>query len=283
MYYLIVLSAVTMFAFQILFSERYENKNGNSFAAVLKFIITAHSTGFVIMFAMNKFRLELTPFSLTVAACAAINIFLFNICSIKSFSKINISLYSVICTLGGMVLPFLAGIFFYDEEITAGKILCIILIIPALILTVNKDNSKGGLIYYIGVFITNGMSGVYSKFYQSGNYEKASEAGYSLQIAAIAVIICAIMLIFVKDKKPKMTAVPALFASGFGVLNSIGNFLLLIGLTQLPASAQYPFVTGGIMIISTIICCFTKNKPGKRDFISVALSLIAILALVFIK
>ncbi len=283
MYYLIVLSAVTLFSFQFFFNERYEKKNGNSIASVLKFIIIAQSTGFVIMLAMNKFRLELTPFSLAVAACAAFNIFLFNICSIKSFSKINLSLYSVICMLGGMVLPFLTGIIFYNEEITLGKILCMILIVPALLITINKDNSKGGLIYYIGVFITNGMSGTYSKFYQSADYEKASEAGYSLQIAAIAVIFCVITLIFLKDKGPKMSVAPTVYASGFGILNCVGNFLLLIGLTQLPASAQYPFVTGGVMIISTIICFFTQNKPSKREIISVILSFVAILALVFIK
>lgn len=272
-----------MFSFEFFFSERYEKKNGNSFSAVLKFIIIAQTTGFVIMFAMNKFRLELTAFSLAVAFCAALNIFLFNICSIKSFSKINLSLYSVICMLGGMVLPFLMGIIFYNEQITLGKILCMLLIIPALLITINKDNTKGGLIYYVGVFITNGMSGVYSKFYQSADFEKASEAGYSLQIAAIATIICLIMLAFVKDKKPKMTAVPTLYASGFGILNCAGNFLLLIGLTKLPASAQYPFVTGGVMIISTIICFFTKTKPSRREIISVILSFLGILALVFIQ
>ena len=69
---------------------------------------------------------------------------------------------------------------------------------------------------------------------------------------------------------------------GYGILNKIGNFLLLIALAHLPASVQYPMVTGGVMICSTVICFFTRQKPGKREIASLALSFIGILALVLL-
>ena len=67
-----------------------------------------------------------------------------------------------------------------------------------------------------------------------------------------------------------------------GILGRVGNFLLLIALSHLPASAQYPFVTGGVMIVSTVICFFTKEKPTRRELLSVAVSFAGILALVLL-
>ena len=50
----------------------------------------------------------------------------------------------------------------------------------------------------------------------------------------------------------------------------------------LPASVQYPFVTGGTMIVSTVISFLLGQKPSKREIFAIALSFLGILALVFI-
>ena len=57
-----------------------------------------------------------------------------------------------------------------------------------------------------------------------------------------------------------------------GVLNRVANFLLVIALAHVDTSVQYPMVTGGVMIVSTLVCCFGKNKPKKKEIISVVLS-----------
>ena len=69
---------------------------------------------------------------------------------------------------------------------------------------------------------------------------------------------------------------------GNGILGCIANLLLLISLAHLPASAQYPFVTGGVMIMSTALCFFTSRKPRARELVSVALAFAGMLALVLI-
>lgn len=277
--YFIVGIAVVMFAFVFFFNSLYEKNSGGSLRAIITFSLGSYTTGFLILLAINKFKLEATPFSLAVAAVAATNLLLFNFCSIKSFGKINLSLYSVFSMLGGMALPFIAGILFFGEKLTVGKIICFITIAAALALTIEKGKTKGGLIYYAGIFVFNGMSGVISKFYQSAKFPKTTEAAYSVQIAAIVVIVCIILLLFNKDEKLNINVKSIISIIGNGTLGNVGNFLLLLGLTQIPASAQYPFVTGGVMIVSTIICYFTPNKPKKRELGAVALSFIGILAL----
>jgi len=62
----------------------------------------------------------------------------------------------------------------------------------------------------------------------------------------------------------------------------VANYLLLLSLAQLPASVQYPMVTGGVMIVSTVIALFTHKKPGKRELFSVLFAFAGILAVTLI-
>lgn len=100
--------------------------------------------------------------------------------------------------------------------------------------------------------------------------------------AMAAVFLSFILLPFVKGEKVRLNFRAAGTMLGYGVLNKVGNFLLLIALAHLPASVQYPMVTGGTMIFSTILCCITPEKPSGRDIAAVTLSFIGILALVLI-
>lgn len=90
-----------------------------------------------------------------------------------------------------------------------------------------KDKT-GGELYYVGVFIFNGMSGVLLKLYEGAAYPKVSSAGYSLWIAVMSVVISAAVLIaiFKKVKRPNFKAV--LYIVAGGALNRIANFLLYI-------------------------------------------------------
>ena len=65
-----------------------------------------------------------------------------------------------------------------------------------------------------------------------------------------------------------------------GITNKIANYVLIIALTFVDASVQYPMVTGGVMIVSTVISYIKKNKPSKRELISVGLAFIGMLVLV---
>ena len=70
--------------------------------------------------------------------------------------------------------------------------------------------------------------------------------------------------------------------AAYGALNKFGVYLLLVALSVLPATSQYPFVTGGNLIFSTLICYFTKDKPGPRELIALLLSFLAIAALLWL-
>lgn len=281
-YYGLLLAAVTMFSFQFLFNGIFEKEYGNGIRAMFVFSAGSSLAGLVVLLIINGFKIEYTHFSMLMASLAALDSIGYTYFSLKSLGRINLSLYSMFAMLGGMILPSVTGLLFYEEDFTAGKALCFALIILSLLLTVKKGEQKSGYIYYMGVFVLNGLSGVLSTVFQNSPYEKTSEAGYSVLISVATLVISVLFLPFVREKGKKLTKKAVFSMGGYGVLCRVANFLLLIALAHIPASAQYPFVTGGVMIISTVISFFTPDKPSKREILGVAVSFAALLILMFV-
>ena len=285
-YYGILTASVILFGVQFFFSSRYQKENGNGPFATFTFTCLSSLAGLIWLLAFNGFRLEFTPFTLLMASLASLNSILYSVCSLKALGRINLSLYSLFSMLGGMLLPFVVGILFYHEPVTVGKLVCLALILPALLCTVQKTEQKGEWIYYAGIFTLNGMSGVLATLFSSAPYEKTNAASYSVWSAIVTLVVSLILLTALAlikrgdPKRPNLKAV--LFGLGGGSLSQVANFMLLIALAVLPASVQYPFVTGGVMIVSTIISAITGKAPSKRELLALTLSFLGIMALVLI-
>lgn len=293
-YYGLLTLSVIMFGVQFFFSDRYRREMGSGTAATFIFTFLSALSGVICLFAIKIINqgfgglsLGFTWFTLLMATVNTANSVLFSFCSLKSLGKINLSLYSLFSMLGGMMLPFVVGLVFYNEPMTLAKGICLVLIIAALMLNVNFDKEKrGGAIYYAGIFVFNGMSGVISKIYSDATYAKVSAEEYSIWCAIVtgAVSILVLAILAIKDRKVTLPTVKAtIWGFGGGALSRIANYWLLIALAFLPASAQYPFITGGVMIVSTVIAFISGQKPSKREVLAVALSFVGLLALVFIK
>ena len=183
--------------------------------------------------------------------------------------------------LGGMVLPFLQGIIFYSERLTIAKILCLLLIGAALCLTVSRSEKKSGTMYCVGIFVLNGMSGVLSKIFSSSSFEKTSSLGYSIWISICTVVISGLLLLLLRNTKAQAPYTLKTFgiSASRGVVNRIANLLLVVALAHVDASVQYPMVTGGTMLVSTLLCFFGPRKPSKKELISVVFAFFGLLML----
>jgi multidrug transporter EmrE-like cation transporter len=103
-----------------------------------------------------------------------------------------------------------------------------------------------------------------------------------LWIAIFANALSLLLLPFgLKDKEP-LSHRAILYSAGYGLFNRVASYLTLLTLAVLPASVQYPFITGGVMVVSTIISALIGQKPSKRELVSVALATLAVLLLVFL-
>ena len=281
-YYLIILSSVIGLAAAFVLTKVYQNLTNTALRVSVLYNIMAGLCTALVFFCFNGFHFSITPFSLGMAVIMTLCSGTYVILGFKLISMGHISTYTLFLMLGGMMLPFFAGVLLFDERLTAGSVICFVLVLISLLFTVKRGNGGSYLIYYAGIFLLNGMSGVLSKWFAAAPYEKTSSAGYSILSAAVAAALSAIVLLFIRGDRLKLSVRGATNMLGYGVLNKIGNFLLLIALAHLPASVQYPMVTGGVMICSTVICFFTHQKPGKREIASLVLSFVGILALVLL-
>ncbi|MBQ7961840.1 MAG: EamA family transporter [Clostridia bacterium] len=281
-YYLLVSAATVLFALQFLFNQKFEQERGNTLKSALEFTLYKSIVIVVMMLIISRFDITITPFSVILAVIYAVACILMTYFSMKAFAVANLSVYSVFSMLGGMLLPFLAGVGFYNEELTAFKIICCLLIVVSVLLNLRGGKqSKKAFLYYMAVFILNGSVGVISKVHQSSSLPHTDSTGFMLLTSAVSIIISAVWLLIQHKKIPVIKGKSLGFAAGYGIFNGVGNWLLLISLVNLPASVQYPLVTGGVMVFSTIISMIRKEKLSVNDYIAAAISFVASVLMAF--
>lgn len=287
MYYGLIILSVVMFGGCFALQDIYRARQGGHLRASLQYGIIGSAAGLVVLWITNGFLPEFTPFTLLMALLRALVSISFTFFSFRALGVANLSVYSLFSMLGGMVLPFLQGIIFYDEPFTLGKLLCLLLIAASILLTVKwGGGNKGGIVYYVGVFILNGMSGVIAKLFSEAPFEKTSAAGFSLLSAACTLVLSlAVFLIFYRkraEKVPPLSLPSVGIGAAGGAVNHVANFFLVIALSHVQASVQYPMVTGGVIIVSTLLCYFGKKRPSARELVSAALAFAAMMVLFLI-
>lgn len=280
-YVLIVVSAM-LFSLQFFCQQRYEEVNGTSLSAALSFSLYKGLVVIVMMLCLNKFRPEFTLFSFALSGVYALCYILMVYYSLKAFYVANLSVYSVFTMLGGMLLPFLVGTIFYDEEISVFKVLCCILIAVSVLLNIRKGGgNKKAFVYYMLVFLLNGMVGSISSVHQNSALPHTDSTSFMFYSGVFTVVICSIWLLAKGEKLPLLKGKSLLYSAGDGVLNGVGDLLLLIAVAVLPASVQYPLVTGGVMVFSTVISVIRREKVAKLEYIAAAVALAASVMMAF--
>lgn len=297
-YYGLILVSVVMFGGGFAIQDQYRKKRGSGLKISMESACIGAFAGLIVLLAFNKFALDFTVFTFLMAVWSALNGIAFTFCAFKALDYINLSLFSLFAMLGGMVLPFFQGILFYGEGVTTAKIVCVVFICAALLCTVEKGERKKGTFFYIGIFVLNGMAGVISKLFTSSELPKTGALEYSTWIAIATVVLSGGVWLglSVRDKRrearqgndevllPDKKVLIQSYAIGAvnGVINRVANLLLVFALIYVDSSVQYPMVTGGTMIVSTVLSCFGEKKPSKREIIGVGLAFAGMCALFFI-
>ena len=150
MYYFLVIAAVVLFSLQFLFNQRFEQSRGESLKSALEFSLYKSIIIVVIMLIISGFKVEITLFSIVMSVIYAFSGIAMTVFSMKAFAVANLSVYSVFSMLGGMLLPFILGVGFYDEKLTAFKIACCLLIVVSVLLNIKKgkQDKKAIMCYF---------------------------------------------------------------------------------------------------------------------------------------
>lgn len=271
MYYVLTALAAVMFGLQFFSNKAYQAAEGATPPKAVIFTFGTSLVTVLVMLIINKFTFEFTLFSFGVSVIyAAVCIFL-TYFSINALSNVNMSMFSLFMMLGGMLLPFIFGIAVYNEKINLRKAAGLLIMCLTLFSKSNFKSGKKTFIYCILVFFLNGAAGIISKWHQSCE-NTVSSSSFMILKSLVSVIIC-IFLFAVYKIKHNRTALNRVSSvksmSLYGLLNSLGNYFILISLKHIEASVQYPMITGGTIVVSSFISFVMHEKNSLSDIIAV--------------
>lgn len=316
MYYAMLIGASFLFGSQFMVTKAFEKNYGKTvraslsfsllyslFAGVIFFIIKLISSGTV--FNLNSFSL-----------CMAFGLSLVNILSstigIKTLALGDIAVYSLFLMLGGMIVPFFAGIVFLKESVSVCNLIGVAIMIIALCLPVffGKKNKNAGeaqtdgdtkkktsVFFYVlcvFLFILNGLSSTLSKF-NSVREGAALGAEFTFYTYGIQFVISLAAFALTtalgksdktqsEEKQPGILFRPVAIECGaaFGAVNGTAFLMSSVAAEHVVAVAQYPLITGATILFSSLLAfLFYREKPTALQLVQIVISLAATILFMF--
>ena len=316
MYYAMLIGASFLFGSQFMVTKAFEKNYGKTVRASLSFSLLyslfAGVIFFIIKLVSSGTVFNLNPFSL----CMAFGLSLVNILSstigIKTLALGDIAVDSLFLMLGGMIVPFFAGIVFLKESVSVCNLIGVAIMIIALCLPVffGKKNKNAGeaqtdgdtkkktsVFFYVlcvFLFILNGLSSTLSKF-NSVREGAALGAEFTFYTYGIQFVISLAAFALTtalgksdktqnEEKQPVILFRPVAIGCGaaFGAVNGTAFLMSSVAAEHVVAVAQYPLITGATILFSSLLAfLFYREKPTALQLVQIVISLAATILFMF--
>lgn len=316
MYYAMLIGASFLFGSQFMVTKAFEKNNGKTVRASLSFSLLYSLFAGVIFFIIKLISsgtvFNLNPFSL----CMAFGLSLVNILSsaigIKTLALGDIAVYSLFLMLGGMIVPFFAGIVFLKESVSVCNLIGVAIMIIALCLPVffgkksknageaqtDGDTKKKTSVFFyvlcVFLFILNGLSSTLSKF-NSVREGAALGAEFTFYTYGIQFVISLAAFALTtalgksdktqnEEKQPGILFRPVAIGCGaaFGAVNGTAFLMSSVAAEHVVAVAQYPLITGATILFSSLLAfLFYREKPTALQLVQIVISLAATILFMF--
>ena len=309
-YYFIVLLSVILLALQFTATKLYQLKFGASPVSSARFGVLVRcftSVIFLIAALIIAGGIHFSAFSLLCAVIIALACVSYSILGFVAMKLGPVSVYTLFLMCGGMLLPYLFGVFFLNETVNAARVIGILLMLVSLAMPLldtrseKADNKKTPAAYWLLcalIFVLNGFVSIFSKIHQIDLFNLGTvstiEFVFIGNICNLAVSLAAYLFFrsraeekdepaeekadngrlaaAIKATVPVMLAICAVNA----VFDGSSYFLQLTGASKLDASVLYPMITGGSIVLSAVAAyIFFKEKPKKFAFIGLVISFAA--------
>lgn len=279
--YLFLLGAAILIAFEFALAKVYQAKAGTSLAAGLRFNILSGAATAVLFFALNGFRMEFSWFSLWMAFGFSACLTAYSLLGFRVLKQGNVAIYSIFLMSGGMLLPYFFGLYFLDEMINPYRVVGIMLLLGAIILS---NYSKGKIsvrlvVLCFAIFLLNGFVSIFSKCHQVGlRYRPVSSTAFVFYCAVTKILLSSIALVFADRKQFPFQRNTLWVIGAVAAVSGVSFLLQLLGARNLPATVQYPLVSGGAIIFSALAGrVFFREKLSLLQIIGIALCLLSTL------
>lgn len=277
--YLLVLLADFGYSTSFALQNLYQKKEGNTIASGLLYNMIVGAVATVLMLVVCGFAPQFTPFSLGISIIQTALLTAYTMIGFYILKKGGMAFYTMFLMSGGMLVPYVWGVMFLDEELTLLRSIGVIAITIAVIMTNygKTKTTKTVLALCVLVFFINGLTGVFAKIHQIEKvYATIGEFDLVFWSALFKFAVCAVGYFIMKNKSThgtKLKSASSFTAVVFASLaTTMAEFINLVSASKLPASVLYPMITGGTIIISSLFgAVFFKEKLSKTQLASIIL------------
>ncbi len=285
-YYFMIVLADIFLAANFAAQKQYQKTAGVSVRSSLIYNTLLSVFTAVIFFILSGGKIGITGFSLLMAFLRTVFVTVYLFIGFKLMAKSNMSMYTLFLMSGGMILPYIWGIFFLNEELAWARTLGLLLIVLALVLSnLSKEKvDKEQVLWCIAVFVLNGFVSILSKMHQINPASQiVTTPNFVFLMAVTRAVICGGLLLFFRNKETKkvekLSLKPLVWIILFAALtDGVTSMLQLVGAEHLPATVLYPFITGGAVILTALASAVVfKEKLSKKQWAGVFLCFIGTL------
>lgn len=276
-YFMLVISDMLL-ALNFAISKVYQKKEGVSPATGFKFNALVGISTSLIFLAVNGFKCHFTTFSFILATIMNVLVMVYTVISFSILKNGSMAQYTMFLMTGGMVVPYIWGLLFLNEEFSVLRTVGLLVIIIGIFFsnfTKNKTDAKQ-LSLCLAVFFINGFVSVVSKIHQvEESFETVSATEFIIIGNASKFIIAGILFLLSSKKAEKQENKKSYgFVIALGAFSAIVSgssyFIQLLAASNLPATVLYPFITGGSIVLSSLTGWLVfKDKLSKQLVIGI--------------
>ena len=286
MEYFFIFLAVGCFSLQFIFSKFFAERVEQTLETALTMLFLTGLLGAALYFAVNGFTVHISTTSVWLAIAFAVVMIPYYTFSFKALTLGSVAVYSTFMMLGGMLLPFLYGVALLEEPLSWGKLvgcffMCVCILLQGISQQKSEDEkNKASALFFIlciCIFVVNGLTGVIAKAHQT-QPSAVDEVSFTvLSCAFTSLVSLGILLIRLAIKRETLPLVKTVFQPKplgivclLGAAMHTGNFLILLAASKIPASVQFPLISGGTILLSALFgLWFFKEKPPKKEWLCV--------------
>ena len=310
-YFFTALLSAFMISCMLLVQKAYQRNFGESVKAGFRFNATIGAIAVVLFFIIGGCKFEFEPFSLVMAFTNSTSVLLYTVLGFKLMNMGQVAEYSLFLMSGGMTVPYIFGLLFLGEAENFKwlSLVGIVLILAGCVLSAGGGKTdKRAIPLCIGVFLLNSMTSVSSKIHSiagaetvgnsplcrfAAEFDSVSDVSFVMWNGVSKVIFCSLALLVVTllaKKKGEVAPQPAktkpvsktvltfaIITFVASAIDGVAYFLQLVVAKNVPATLQYPLITGGSIVFTALLgFIFLREKPSKRTVISIAMCMVGI-------
>ena len=280
-YYILLGIAAVLLAFQFAVEKKNQLSEGTDTVPSLRYNMLYGLFTAIFFFCINGFRAEFSLFSVIFALAFAVLCLIYTLIGFRIMKSGNLSLYTLFLMSGGMIVPYLFGVAFLNEELTVLRVLGLMVMTAAITISggIKTEGAKSILPLCIIVFFLNGTVSILSKCHAIDTVHHAVDCRQFVMLTGLGrFLVSGIGLLFCKPTKQTLRfscrPMPALIAIA-GAVGGVSYMLQLVGAAHLPATVTYPLITGGCIIFSALSdVVFYKEKLTRQQLTGILLSFV---------